>query len=130
MAIWRGLAAILAAFHGLNGLRMIFDPAGWYASVPGIEHTGPLNTHFVPDIGFAFLTSALGFAVWAARPRAAAWAVMGAAWPALHGIFHLIGFAHHMPGGLPLVTETAGVLLPGLAGLAIAGAALKREGNA
>ena len=130
MKIWRVLAAILAAFHGFNGLRMIFDPAGWYASVPGIEHTGPFNGHFVPDIGFAFVTAAIGFAVWAARPRAAAWAIMGAAWPALHGVFHVIGFAHHLPTGLPLVTETAGVILPGLIGLAIAWAALKRERSA
>lgn len=128
MVVWRGLAAILAAFHGLNGLRMIFDPAGWYASVPGIEHTGPYNGHFIPDIGFIFLTAAAGFAIWAVRPRAAAaWAVMAAIWPALHGAFHMIGFTHHMPEGLALLTETAGVILPGLIGLAIAAAALKRE---
>lgn len=129
--IWRSLAGFLAAFHGFNGLRMIFDPAGWYASVPGIEHTGPFNGHFVPDIGFIFVTSAVGFAVWAARPRAAAaWAAMAALWPALHGIFHIIGFGHHLPEGLALVTETAGVILPGLVGVAIAWAALKREGSA
>ncbi|MFT3811014.1 MAG: hypothetical protein QM698_13930 [Micropepsaceae bacterium] len=130
MTIWRVLAAILAAFHGLNGLRMIFDPAGWYASVPGIEHTGPLNTHFVPDIGFAFIVAAIGFGIWAARPRIAAWAVMGALWPALHGVFHIIGFTHHMPEGLPLFTEAGAVVLPGLIGLVVAGVALKRERNA
>lgn len=128
--IWRVLAGILAVFHLLNAVRMIFDPAGWYASVPGIEHTGPLNTHFVPDIGFAFLTSAIGLAVWAARPRAAAWAIMGAAWPALHGVFHVIGFTHHLPDGLPLITESAGVILPGLLGIAVAWVAFNRERNA
>ena len=128
--IWRVLAAILAAFHLLNALRMIFDPAGWYDSVPGITHTGPLNAHFVPDIGFAFLTAAVGFAVWAVRPRIAAWAVMAALWPAFHGLFHVLGFAHHLPQGLPLITETIGVILPALAGLAIAYAATHRERNA
>jgi hypothetical protein len=125
--VWRALAAILAAFHGLNGLRMIFDPAGWYASVPGIEHTGPFNSHFVPDIGFAFLTAAIGFGVWALRPHVAAWAVMGAAWPALHGVFHIVGFAHHIPEGLALITESAGVILPSLIGVAIAVKALRTE---
>ncbi len=128
---WRILAAILATFHGLNGLRMIFDPAGWYASVPGIEHTGPFNGHFVPDIGFIFVTSAIGFAIWAARPRAAAaWAAMAALWPVFHGIYHVIGLGHHMPEGMALVTETAGVILPGLIGAAIAWAALSRERTA
>ncbi len=130
MAIWRVLAGILAAFHLLNAGRMIFDPAGWYASVPGITHTGPLNTHFVPDIGFAFLVAAVGLGFWAARPRVAAWAVMGALWPALHGFFHILGFAHHLPEGLPLVTESLGVILPGLLGIAIACAALRQERSA
>lgn len=126
--VWRALAGVLAAFHLLNAVRMIFDPAGWYASIPGIEQTGPLNTHFVPDIGFAFLVAAIRLGIWAARPgAAAAWAVMGAAWPALHGAFHIVGFTHHLPEGLALTTETAGVILPGLIGLAIALAALKRE---
>jgi len=125
---WRVLAALMAAFHGLNGLKMIFDPAGWYASVPGIAHTGPFNGHFVPDIGFIFVVSAAGFAIWAALPRAAsAWVVMGALWPALHAVFHVYGFGHHLPEGTALFTETAGVILPGLVGLAVAGAALKRE---
>lgn len=129
--IWRVLSGLLAAFHGLNGLRMIFDPAGWYAGVPGIEHTGPFNGHFVPDIGFIFVTSAAGFAVWAARPRAAAaWAVMAALWPLLHAGFHVVGFGHHLPEGAALITEAAAVILPGLLGAAIAWAALNREGRA
>jgi len=129
--LWRILAVILAAFHLLNAIRMIFDPAGWYASVPGIEHTGPLNTHFVPDIGFAFLVAAIGLGVWAARPgAAAAWAIMGATWPALHGVFHIVGFGHHLPECLALITETAGVILPGMLGVAIAFIALHQERNA
>lgn len=130
MIIWRVLAGILAAFHLFNAVRMIFDPAGWYAGVPGIEHTGPLNTHFVPDIGFAFLTAATGFAIWAARPGIAAWAIMGALWPALHGLFHVVGLGHHLPEGLALITETAGVILPAFIGIAVALAATRHERNA
>lgn len=127
MLVWRAISGILAAFHGLNGLRMIFDPAGWYASIPGIELTGPLNTHFVPDIGFAFVTAAIGFGVWAIRPHIAAWAVMGAIWPALHGVFHVIGLGHHVPEGGVLLVELAGVVVPAALGVAVAAVAFKRE---
>ncbi len=131
MIIWRALAGILAAFHGLNGLKMVLDPAGWYASVPGIEHTGPFNGHFVPDIGFAFLTAAVGLGVWALRPQAgAAWVIMGALWPALHGIFHIVGLGHHVPEGLALFTDLAGVIATSLLGALIAFIAFRQERSA
>jgi len=49
VAIRLGLA--LAA----NGLLVLFDPAGWYAVAPGVPETGPLNPHFVRDIGCAYI---------------------------------------------------------------------------
>jgi hypothetical protein len=54
-AIRLGLA--LAA----NGLLMPFDPVGWYAVGPGVTETGPLNPHFVRDIGCAYILT--GFAL-------------------------------------------------------------------
>ena len=44
-----GLGLLLAA----NGFLMLADPAGWYAIVPGVPETGPLNPHFVREIGRA-----------------------------------------------------------------------------
>ena len=52
-----GLGLALAA----NGLLMLFDPAGWYAVAPGVPETGPLNPHFVRDIGCACILT--GFAL-------------------------------------------------------------------
>lgn len=38
-----------------NGLWMLFFAENWYFNLPaGIEDTGPLNTHFVHDIGLVY----------------------------------------------------------------------------
>jgi len=44
-----------------NGLWMLFAAQNWYFTLPaGIEDTGPLNTHFVHDIGLVYLISGIG----------------------------------------------------------------------
>lgn len=65
MTIVRVLCLPLGVFLGLNGVFMLAQPASWYAAVPGVLETGPLNTHFVRDIGAAYGLVGLGLA----RPR-------------------------------------------------------------
>ena len=51
-----------------NGLWMLAAPAQWYADLPaGVPDTGPLNLHFVRDIGAAFTTFGVMFLVTASR---------------------------------------------------------------
>jgi hypothetical protein len=66
------LAFILAAMMAANGVYMFVDPPGWYAVVPGVPDTGPLNHHFVRDIGIAYFTAGV----------ALAWSANGAGWRA------------------------------------------------
>ena len=49
------LAWVLGAALAANGLFMLGDPAGWYAAIPGVTMTGPLNPHLVRDVGCAYL---------------------------------------------------------------------------
>jgi len=43
-----------------NGLWMLFFAANWYQYLPAaIEDTGPLNMHFVHDIGLVYCISGL-----------------------------------------------------------------------
>lgn len=43
-----------------NGLWMLFYAENWYYNLPaGIEDTGPLNMHFVHDIGLVYCISGL-----------------------------------------------------------------------
>ena len=52
-----------------NASWMLADPAGWYAGLPAaVPDTGPLNTHFVRDIGSAFAVMGAALLVAAARP--------------------------------------------------------------
>lgn len=43
-----------------NGLWMLLFAENWYLNLPaGIEDTGPLNTHFVHDIGLVYCIAGL-----------------------------------------------------------------------
>src|SRR5438876_12086834 len=65
------LFRLLGILNVANGVWMLAAPAGWYYQLPaGVPDTGPLNLHFVRDIGAAFST--IGIAFCAAAPRAAA----------------------------------------------------------
>ena len=60
---------VLGLLNLVNGLWMLLAPEAWYHHLPaGVPDTGPLNTHFVRDIGAAFAT--IGIAFCAAAPRA------------------------------------------------------------
>jgi hypothetical protein len=63
---------VFLAFGSLgvaNAAWMLIAPGHWYQELPaGVPDTGPLNPHFVRDIGCAFL--AVGAAqIWAAFDR-------------------------------------------------------------
>ena len=118
----RYLTAALALFYLANGLRMLWDPASWYAAIPGIEATGPLNPHFVRDIAFSYVVAAAagGVAVWR-WAQAAPWLIAAAAWPALHGVAHVAEWiAHGVPPTAAFIAEGGGVVLPALLGAVIA----------
>lgn len=110
----RIVALVLAATMGGNGIWMFLDPSGWYASIPGVPDTGPLNHHFVKDIGLAYVTSGVGFA----------WSAHGAGWKAtalatlfiaLHAVLHvgetLAGHHHDV-----IANELVAVHLPAVLG--------------
>ena len=80
-----GLGLLLAA----NGLLMLLDPAQWYAIVPGVSETGPLNPHFVRDIGAAYVVTGVAIAWLARDARAVPAALAGALFLTLHALVHV-----------------------------------------
>lgn len=127
----RILLILLGIFHAANGLTSLLAPDYWYATVPGVTATGPLNHHFLTDISLAFLASAAGLLMaFRTGPTAAAFALAGATWPALHGVFHLWEW---MSDGLPgntqeLVSTGIGVIVLSFAGFWLAWVWAHREG--
>ncbi|MEM7469331.1 MAG: hypothetical protein AAF387_20940 [Pseudomonadota bacterium] len=117
------LAFILILYLVTNGLFMIFNPAEWYALVPGVAETGEMNAHFITDIGFMFLLAGVGI-IWRlldpVRGRSAA--IIGAGFLSLHAFFHLYGtllIPHHGSGAqsMHLGTDILGIYLPAGAAL-------------
>jgi hypothetical protein len=82
--IWT-LGLALAA----NGLVMLAVPAPWYGFVPGVADTGPLNLHFIRDIGAAYLVAGGGVIAFLRAPRARPAALAAAAFLTLHALVHL-----------------------------------------
>ena len=59
---------LFGAMNVANGLWMLLAPASWYHGLPAeVPDTGPLNPHFVRDIGAAFATIGAAFCVAAER---------------------------------------------------------------
>ena len=95
-----------------NGLTMLAIPDAWYALVPGVPQTGPLNPHFVRDIGAAYLVTGGAF-VWFAIDRAARPAALaGAAFLAIHALIHLWDAAAGREHAHQLLVDLPTVFLP------------------
>jgi hypothetical protein len=123
---WVLLAA--AAAGAANGLWMLLHPEAWYHELPvDIPATGPLNAHFVRDVGAAFLTASAALAGAALRPRLRP-ALVGVAalFYALHAAIHLAGFASGESDAHHFWLDVPGVYAPALL-LVAAAAALARR---
>ncbi|OAN79154.1 hypothetical protein A8B82_08450 [Sulfitobacter sp. EhC04] len=84
----------LAGYFTLIAAALIVAPLTFYQSIPGVSETGPFNSHFTRDVGFAFLVCAAGLFLGAWR-RDRVLALFGAAFPVLHAIFHVASWGHH-----------------------------------
>lgn len=122
---------LLGIFHAANGLTMLAAPDYWYASVPGVVAHGPMNHHFIADIGMAFLASGIGLLM-ALRtgPAAATFALAGATFPALHALIHLWEWISE---GIPtdpqqMLSDAVAVMLVSFVGFWLAWIWARREG--
>lgn len=111
---------LLAAFLAANGLFMLLAPQAWYHAVPGVAATGPLNLHFVRDIGCAYAVAALGLG-WRAL-AVSGWpaALAGALFLLLHAGVHVAETLMGICGTDVLLRDAPGVILPAVLALALA----------
>ena len=106
------LALILGLGLAANGLVMLADPAGWYGLVPGVPMTGPLNVHFVRDIGCAYAVAGVSLAAFGLDGRARGAALAGGAFLGLHALVHLWDWAAGREDLLHLLNDLPGVFGP------------------
>jgi len=110
--MWRNVLLVIGTHYFVLGVLMWLTPLLWYELTPGVAMMGPYNLHFVRDIALIFLLSGVGLA-WGALQRDRTACVMGAAWPALHALFHLwIWGARGAPVDLVAVSNLLGIQLP------------------
>ena len=61
---WAIVLALFGMGNVANGLWMLANPAHWYIHLPAnVPGSGPLNEHFVRDIGCVFLLIGVGLIV-------------------------------------------------------------------
>jgi len=108
-----------------NAAWMLADPAGWYAGLPAaVPDTGPLNMHFVRDIGSAFAVMGAALLVAAARP--ALRVPMLAAVSLFYVLHALVHVTDTIAGRLPAshwAIDMPGVYVPAVLMLAVTWAA-------
>jgi hypothetical protein len=122
----------LAVMNLGNGAWMLADPAGWYHNLPAaVPHTGPLNEHFVRDIGSVFVMMGVALA-WAALspPARLPLVAMVALFDVLHALVHV---ADTVRGRLPAAhwaIDFPGVYLPALFAVGLTGLLVRRRPDA
>jgi len=112
----RALYWILGLSAVANGIWMLWSPEAWYHELPAaIPDTGPLNLHFVRDIGAAFLTFGLGLCIGAEIQKYRRMAVtMAATFYVLHALVHVADlFAGRLEADHWLI-DLPGVFLPAI----------------
>lgn len=105
--------ALVALFALANGAFMLGAPLDWYYAIPTVPPTGPANTHFIGDIGLAYMSSAimLGYAALNPKMRWMA-ALAGTLWLLAHGVLHIYEVVVGICSPDRFVQDIPGVLGP------------------
>ena len=114
----RTLLLLIAFYQGANGALMLAAPGLWYDTVPGVHDTGPINIHFIRDIGLGFLAAAAALLV-AMREAVRIAALI----PALvflggHAGLHVVEMIAHGTSTADVLRDVALIVIPGLLPLA------------
>lgn len=125
------VGAVLGLGLALNGAHMLADPGAWYHRIPGVDLTGPMNPHFIRDIGCAYLVASTGL-IWGLLKPAQAWgaALMGTAFLLMHAGVHLYEVAAGLCGWAAWWQTVPGVTLPALLALLLCALARPRAPQA
>jgi len=111
---WTIVLGIAAIGNLANGAWMLADPAHWYRTLPAaVPDFGPLNEHFVRDIGCAFFVQGVALAVAAVTPplRVAACGAV-ALFYVMHALVHVLDTMRGLVGPEHWRIDASGVYVP------------------
>ncbi len=118
---WTIVLGLLALPNLANGAWMLAAPAHWYHTLPAaVPDFGPLNEHFVRDIGCAFTLLGVGLGIAAVLPAWRVPALVAASgFYLLHALVHLLDTARGLVGPEHFLIDLPGVYAPALILLAL-----------
>lgn len=108
----RLLLYLIAAYQGLNGLAMLAVPGLWYELTPGASHTGPVNIHFIRDIGLAFLAASAALVLAARAVNPAVPILIATVFLGGHAALHVVEMAAHGTSLAAAVRDVLLIVLP------------------
>ena len=128
---WTWIFFVSALGNLANGAWMLADPVGWYHELPAaVPDFGPLNEHFVRDIGSAFAMLGVGLLWGAFRPavRVPVLALV-TIFSGLHALVHVYDTARGLVGAEHWGIDFPAVYLPTML-LVVLTVVLVRRGEA
>jgi hypothetical protein len=126
---WLWALVFFAVGNLANAVWMLFDPGGWYAGLPAaVPDTGPLNLHFVRDLGGAFAVMGGGL-FWAAFRPAVRFPVLAgvALFYLMHALVHVTDTVAGRLSTSHWAIDFPGVYLPTIILLGLAAAAARKR---
>ncbi len=106
---------IIAILYLANGLIMLAAPLLWYQLTPGVVVTGPFNSHFIRDIGLAFVgTSCSALLIFSTQYKKFAAIAAPIIFIGGHSIFHLLVFVHHQPSAIDIARDMTLIVIPSI----------------
>jgi hypothetical protein len=126
--LWLYVFAIAAIGNLANGAWMLADPAGWYAGIPAaVPDFGPLNEHFVRDLGSVFTVLGIALA-WGAVVPAVRFPMLAIVtlFYVLHALVHVLDTVRGLVGPAHWAIDFPAVYFPAVL-LAVLTAAVARS---
>jgi hypothetical protein len=110
--MWRLFLYLIALYYTALSVTMWSVPQLWYDLTPGVSMMGPFNSHFIRDAALAYFCAGTVIA-WGTFNRNKTATMIGALWPALHGLFHVwIWIGRGVPFDLVAGINLAAIQLP------------------
>ena len=113
---WTWVLAVIAAGAVANAIWMLVAPGHWYHHLPaGVPDFGPLNVHFVRDIGCAFGAVGIALGVSLLRPVLRPGALFAAAlFFCAHALLHVHDSVRGVVDAEHWLLDAPGVYLPAI----------------
>jgi hypothetical protein len=111
---WTIVLGFFALGNLFNAVWMLGDPVHWYQNLPAaVPDFGPLNEHFVRDIGCIYFVMGAALAVGAFVPR---WRMAACAvttlFYVLHAVVHVIDTMRGLVGPEHWLIDLPGIYVP------------------